>query len=280
MSDTEKAEKAAPKRTGPKGRSPSYPGIDVGTAIQRAEKLYEKERDHSAHFDTILRHWGYAPKTGPGKITFAALKKYGLLVEEGSGATRRGRLSDLALGIIQDQRLNSGARIQSIKRAALMPAIHRELWDQYRGALPSDENLRFTLLRERNFTETGATEFIQQFRATIAFAKLGQSDNMPPESAEEQETNQGGAMDGGSGTALLTPPADPKARSVQLPLGGGRWATLQAPFPFSEEDWTLMLGVLQAMKPGLVSQTRMHLGSFAGVEPLAEGEDYPEEPEE
>jgi hypothetical protein len=29
---------------------------------------------------------------------------------------------------------------------------------------------------------------------------------------------------------------------------------LQAPFPFSEQDWALMLTVLQAMKPGLVAE--------------------------
>src|SRR5206468_316574 len=72
------------------------------------------------------------------------------------------------------------------------------------------------------------------------------------------------------------------ARSVQLPLGDGRWATLQAPFPFSEEDWTLMLGVLNAMKPGLVSPLRRIPipGGFAGVKVPSDDEDTPEDTEE
>jgi hypothetical protein len=243
------------KRSSPKSRSPSYPGIDLGTALQRAEEMYKEERTHPAHIDAILKHWGYKPKVGPGLVTFAALKKYGLLIDEGSGDNRRGRLTDLALRIIQDQRSNSQERLRAIQEAALMPAIHRELWETYAGTLPSDDSLRYALLRDRNFTERGATEFIGVFKSTIAFARLGEGDMEwgAGDEADEKTSRERG-IDRGKTTGLLDPPVDPQARTVQIPLGGGRWATLQAPFPFSEQDWNLMLSVLQAMKPGLVAE--------------------------
>jgi hypothetical protein len=243
---------AAPTKR-PRGRSPNYPGLDLETAIQRARTLYDRERTNVAHFDTIIRHWGYQAASGSARVTYAALRHYGLLTDEGSGDRKRARLSDLALRIVQDSRPNSPERQAALQEAALTPSIHREVWDDYQGALPSDDNLRYTLIRERGFTENGAEEFIREFRDTIAFAGLGEGATLPPQT----ETNQSGGSRQMQTQTLErpeAPPADPEARAVQLPLGGGKWATLHASFPVSEHDWDLMLAVLGAMKPGLVAE--------------------------
>jgi hypothetical protein len=42
-------------------------------------------------------------------------------------------------------------------------------------------------------------------------------------------------------------------RTVQVPYSPGEWALVQAAFPLSEAAWTQMIAVLEAMKPGLVS---------------------------
>ena len=164
-----------------KGRSPSYPGISLETAIQRAEKVYEIEGKHPAHVDTLLRHWDYAPNSGPGLTTISALGKFGLIENEGTGSSRKARLSPLALRIVQDKRENSVERDAAIREAALMPPIHRELWEKFGGRLPSVENLRFELVHDRHFTETGAGEFIQSFQSTIEFAKLAEGASVPDE---------------------------------------------------------------------------------------------------
>src|SRR5258706_15152687 len=157
-------EEQAPSRV--KGRSPNYPAVNLETALQRAQRLYERERTNVAHFDTIIRHWGYQAASGTARVTFAALRRFGLLTDEGSGDRKRARLSDLALRIVQDTRPTSPERDAAIREPALTPPIHRDLWDQYSGALPSDANLRYTLIRERGFTENGADEFIREFRDT------------------------------------------------------------------------------------------------------------------
>ena len=51
----------------------------------------------------------------------------------------------------------------------------------------------------------------------------------------------------------IKPPLDRQTRTINLPLSATEWATLQAPFPISEDSWKLMEAVLKAMKPGLVA---------------------------
>lgn len=248
----------------PKGRSPSYPGIDLESALQRAEQLYDHERGNAAHLDTILKHWGYKATTGPGRVAFAALRKFGLLDTEGSGGTLKGRLSELALRILQDQRPDSFERLRAIQEAALTPSIHQELWEKYQGTLPSDDNLRFMLLRERSFTETGAAEFVPEFRATIAFAKLAQSRVMSSDILEDQQTNQGDEPDGSSGQVQpLSPLANSKMQNMTLPVAPGENAVLQAAFPLTEAKWNQLMGVLTAMKPALVAEPAPRSGGLS-----------------
>ncbi len=49
-----------------------------------------------------------------------------------------------------------------------------------------------------------------------------------------------------------TPTPAPVLRLIQLPYSPARWAILQAAFPLTEEEWTRMTAVLDAMKPSLV----------------------------
>jgi len=61
--------------------------------------------------------------------------------------------------------------------------------------------------------------------------------------------------------SALTPPPESvydafKAdrTTVQIPYSNGRWAALSAAFPITSAEWTMMMGVLEAMKPGLVTE--------------------------
>jgi hypothetical protein len=242
-------------------RSPSYPGIDLETALQKAQVVFTEEQRHAAHIDTLYGHWGNKPGSGAGGITLAALKKFGLMVDEGSGDTRRAKLTDDALAILLEER-DSPARWEAIKAAALLPKIHAETWEKYGGSLPSDANLRSWLIREKAFTTGGADDFINQLRRTISYAGLGPSDRLPSKEtipSDEAQTGMATTSPARS-TAPIERPIEAfqraserpsGVRAVQLPLGSG-WATLDAPFPLTEEAWTLMITVLNAMKPGLV----------------------------
>lgn len=257
-------EAAGTKRAVKKGRSPSYPGIPLETAIERARLVWDKEKGHPAPPEAVLGHWGYSVKSSNGLITLAALKKFGLLEDEGVGSDRSVRLSGLAQDIILSP--NPG---ESIRRSALTPSIHRELWEQYRGELPSDANLRYELIRKRSFTEAGAEEFIRQFRKTVSFAGLSPSDAVVPEDGEaaSEEPEEGSSswlpgparlrpsptFYGGGRPASSTQGAGRGPMVIPIPLPGSTTPIeIVGRFPVSDTDWAHFVHVLDALKPGLV----------------------------
>jgi hypothetical protein len=238
-----------------KPRSPGYPGIDLSKAIERAGALYKQQNRYEAATETILQHWGYKGKTGPGLVTLAALKAFGLL--EAGKESGKFKLSDLALAIVLDER-DGAERLSSIRRAALNPAIHKVMWEKYHGVLPADANLRFFLQSERQFTPDGAGQFIAQYKATLEFADLLGHDRLP---GSDGDPAAGSAPVHGFQSA--TPPPTPPARAplpgalqeIPIPIAGATWPALKGAFPMSEAAWTQMLEVLKAMKPGLVEGT-------------------------
>jgi len=245
-----------------KSRSPSYPGIDLATALDRARTVYEREGRQAAPVDALYGDWGLKPRSGAGGVVLAALKKFGLLADDGSGMTRRGRLTELALTILLGE-AGSGARDAAIQRAALLPGIHHEVWEKHDRGLPSDARLRLWLIRDRGFTPGGSDEFIGQMKRTFVFAGIMPSDRVESGGSSPAMEDPGVMSEPSSrrlpsGARSVEPvlrPADrpPATRSILLPLGVG-WATLEAPFPLSEETWALMISELTAMKPGLVSE--------------------------
>lgn len=139
-----------------KARSPSYPGIDLATALDRARSIYEHEGREAGAVDSLYGDWGLKPRSGAGGVVLAALKKFGLMIDEGAGATRRARLTDLALEILLDD-TGSAARDADIQSAALLPEIHQEVWRKYGGEPPADARLRLWLIRDRGFTRVART---------------------------------------------------------------------------------------------------------------------------
>ena len=183
---------AASTDTTPKAarlRSPSYPGIDLESAIKRAQEFYDQEKRNAANAEIAVKHWGFKPTSGGGFVVIAALKAFGLVSDTGSGKSRKIQLTDLALRIILDKRPDSPERDSAIKQAALMPKIHASLWTKYRSNLPSDENLKHELIFERKFNENTVGDFIKEYRDTIKFAKLADSDSIPPSAEDSVETS-------------------------------------------------------------------------------------------
>ncbi len=134
---------------------------------------------------------------GGGRIV-AALKQYGLMQDEGKGDQRRVQLTDLARRILLDQRPDSVERREGLKRAALNPKIHCDLWERYGSdfAVMDEAQIRHDLIfGEKRFNEEMVDGFIAQFKSTVEFAGLSKSDTLSgdkdvdaaPSHDEEQE---------------------------------------------------------------------------------------------
>ncbi len=230
-------------------------------AISRARTVYEKEGRHAAPIGALTGHWGFkSPTTGPASVTYAALLKFGLLEDEGTGSDRLAKLTDLAFDILRKPAPEAAIRV-----AALLPPIHAELWKEFGLNLPSDESLRYRLVGQRGFTETGFREFIREYRETNSFAQMGSGvtaaeDDAAELNPPEATTLQIGEPGGGAVTRATPQAGGPKSASVSLvlpiPLVGGYAVTVQGGFPMSEAAWLHFMAVLEALKPGLVIAVR------------------------
>jgi hypothetical protein len=243
-----------------KGRSPNYPGISLDVAIHRAGELYGAERQHPAPVSTVARHWKYKSFNGPASVTLAALKKFGLLEDEGGGPDRRARISDIGVEILANP--DEQSRWAAIRDAALRPEIHLEMWQKYGSHLPSDATVQWELTRSRGFTETGAAEFLKEYKATLAFAQLEETPAAVTVQAADDDTS--GAGDTPKSTyreesIAARSPGEPRQmsadsrRAFPIPLVSGGTVTVEGKFPLSERDWAQFMAVLVAMKPGLVA---------------------------
>jgi hypothetical protein len=242
----------------PKGRSPAYPSINLETAIQRARQLYDKERHYLTPVTTIASHWGYRSLNGAAVGAIAALNKYGLLDYEGAGEDRKAKLSELADVILVHP--DEAKQKAAIREAALRPPTHREMWEKYHEDLPPDDNLRWELTRNLRFTETGANEFVPVYRATIAFAQLGDADRTsepaptqaPLEFQDDWEDDNEDSQPERPSTRERRP-ASETAKSYNIPLIDNGAIVVEGQFPVTERDWNQFIAVLTAMKPGLVA---------------------------
>lgn len=218
---------AAKAKRGPVHRSPSFPAIDLKTAIDRARTFYQHEKRSPASVLVASSHWGYSPQSSGGKQTLAALIAYGLMEDEGSGDQRKVRLTDLAFRILLDERPDSPERDEAIRRAAHMPKIHAEIFARSSDALPSDPNLRHFLVWDKKFNENSVGDFIRQLRSTAEFAGVyaPARDGSEPDAADPDE---GGAMDGaetprespGKGAVTAQQPSLPPS-PMSPPSGAG-----------------------------------------------------------
>lgn len=172
-----------------KQRSPSFPFIDLETAVQRAEQFYRAEGKAAAPPGVAVRHWDYSEKSSGGKQTLAALKAYGLLDKSGGKV----RLTERAFHIVVP---GSPRRAEALREAALEPGQFRALWERHGEHLPSESTLKHELVVERGFNPNAVDDFLSNYRATGKYAGLTDPDNMAPAPEEPARTEpvSGGYM--------------------------------------------------------------------------------------
>ena len=92
------AEKTAAEKKSKNGRSPRYPGVDLGHALELAKIVYGQTKQNSVAAETVFHIWNMKPKSGKAKVMIAALKQFGLLevlTQRGLGSSKV-KVSELA----------------------------------------------------------------------------------------------------------------------------------------------------------------------------------------
>lgn len=183
MTDTAASEDRARKE-----RSPSFPFISLGKALDRARAVAEAHKRSPARLLTVGETWGYAPQSSGLLQTAAALKGYGLMEDIGKGQDRRVQLTDLAWRILFDTR--PGAREQAIREAALRPRLFAEYATHWLPERPSDNHCLSELHLDRSFTQAAADLFLRVFDETVAFANLKEGDSLSASSQQPEDDVQ------------------------------------------------------------------------------------------
>lgn len=169
-------------------RSPPYPAFGLERAVERVTQLHRIAQHYEVGVATLQEAWGMKSTEGQVWRTAAALIQYGLLTDSGSGKNRKFKVSDAGRRIVLDTDPASEKRKQALKSAALRPMIHGELWEKF-GPVDgiADSVLRTHLTidrveaKESPYSETAASEVIETYRNTLAFAGLTASDKAASE---------------------------------------------------------------------------------------------------
>jgi hypothetical protein len=149
----------------PKRRSPEYPAIGLGNALEKTELVFAKDAQNRISKTVLALHLGYKSLSGASLPLLSALAKYGLI--EGRGDDTR--VSDLAVRIISGKSATA-ERFKNIQEAATKPELFAALDKQFPTGRVSEEAIR-SFLHGRRFTASAADAAIRAYRETKDFVE-------------------------------------------------------------------------------------------------------------
>lgn len=170
-------------------RSPSYPSIHLGAAIERLVTLDDYFKRHPASVSKLGLAWGMKHGSSQASSTVAALKSYGLVDYQGSGADLKAILTDDGRTYLRAQQ--DDIKREILRRAALKPKAIAKYWNEWGAIRPPDPICLDELVLKAKFSKGGAETFLKVYDATIAYAGLSQYDkNNGKNDANDDENSE------------------------------------------------------------------------------------------
>jgi hypothetical protein len=201
-------------------RSPSYPRVGLGKALELAQRVYENAYESPVDTDTVLRLMGFQGRTGPSATALASLKQYGLI----AGRDQALRVTPLAVRILHPSSKEEEA--EAINEAVSSPSFYIEMREQFGGRIPGDQVLKSYLIRNRGFNPNGADDFIKILRENRAFMEA------PPVQERMEVEAQQYTASNPTGTRELEIRDAVSVTEARLPSGVGMDSTSSEFFRF------------------------------------------------
>ena len=231
-------------------RSPGFPFISLGKAIERARSIAEGYQRQPVSLAAAGETWGYAPQT------FAALRAYGLIEDVGRAEERSIRLSDLGWRILHDARAH--ARQEAIREAAIRPKSIAEYARKWLPSRPCDDECISELHLDRGFSPQAAKQYLKVFDQTAVLADLARPDKLsynrrdsiagqPPILGEPKEMAPAAA-------AKPAVPAPGTSASMQISFFGDRLEATAV--LLNQEDVARFIAAIQATKTLLPAENQ------------------------
>jgi hypothetical protein len=193
-------------------RSPNYPQIDLGSALEAVRAAYAEEHRNKMSRNVLAKHLGYGSLNGRALAKMGALRAYGLI----EGLQDDIRVTDDAV-ICLEAPSDASERGEALSRCGLNPPIFREIRASFE-TLPSEHNLRFFLVK-RGYTPEAAGKAAQNYLATMRL--VGDQTRSNEVRRDEAPVQPDTAADTGG---YLKQPA-----LAQAPPAGGPAASLTPP---------------------------------------------------
>jgi hypothetical protein len=162
-------------------KSPRAPSIPLDDALDKALKVYDKERLHAAPTDVVAQHMGYKDaNNGRALGALASLRYYGLAERNSNGL----------LSVTKDVESYRYApsdemRLAYLRRFLTAPVLFAELLERYSSGLPSDGNLRYELI-QRDFLPATAESLVGILRRSVDFARFYEQEPQPDASVASE----------------------------------------------------------------------------------------------
>jgi hypothetical protein len=232
-------------------RSPKFPYIGLGKALERVEVLYGKVKRYEARVADIAKDWDLSPKSSSTDRTVAAIQSFGLIEDSGSGENRKIKRSELGARILADRR--PGVRESLLAEAALKPPSIADYARRWGGGRPDEAHALSQLQFEGGFTADAAKLFLRVFDETIRFTAGVQDDKTIDSGLVDDEAPSDSQSDNAATEGNAAPESQPKrqdSKSIMkedvFSLAEGD-VTLQWPVSISAdsyqdlEDWTKLM---------------------------------------
>lgn len=221
--------------------------MPLDEAILRALKIYKEEGRHAAPAEVVIRHLGYAGKSGSSNQAIASLRYWGLIDRPAEGMLEITKAFE-TYEYAPDETQKRALLIEFLKK----PPVIAELLEKYGERLPSDANIKYDLIQKGFFPDT-ADACLAVFKRSLEYAKYFDylaAQRAPEEKTDYDETHEESApaqLKAGLSnieTTYAEPPRTPDATLAQshqmdripVRLTGNRRAWIEVPIPFYKAD--------------------------------------------
>jgi hypothetical protein len=148
-------------------RSPRFPYINLTLAVERARQLHAAVKGNAVRLVDAADDWSVSPTSSSTLRIAAAMLAYGLISDEGSGDSRRIRLTPEALRILTDTR--PGVREKLLAESALRSPIIEEYFGKWGRDRPSDGHAVSSLKFDSGFGERAARTFLGVYDDIVSY---------------------------------------------------------------------------------------------------------------
>jgi hypothetical protein len=159
-------------------RSPAYPNMSLGEALDQVGKIDRVYRNSNVDRVDAAKLIGYSGLSGPANKALSAFAHYWLVERAGKGMMR---VTARAKAILHSD--TAAEKLDNLRSAAFEPDLFRELQERFPGIIPPYEGVE-TFLNRKGFNQTAVRPAAKAYLDTLLF--LEQSGVTESHGNEEQ----------------------------------------------------------------------------------------------